>query len=459
MAFIFGSAFAMVVSSWQPIGNPDQVADHQPVVQATAEAPVSREPAFLANSNPAASLSPAAPSQANPSGLIPASFDQPQPNSTDPDAPALLPSDSAPADEMPAKASADEAPADEAQKPAVEITADEVSAVESPAVEPPADAIPADAVPAVEPPAVEPPAVEPPADKPPAVEPPADKPPADKPPAARDGAAQTETTDDLGLSWHDDYRQAMSAAVEQQRNMFILFCQPGSNATQQAFERQALADPKSREKLIRELVLLKLPSNAVITSGGKPLELLKHAAFAEMVNHPGMAIIDLAHPQAEYYGHVVSTFPFMTGKYYKRPILSVVLNLPPGTLTQRTMIYAVRVHPEAPASTQGQFHRVLADEANRQSHYQAAILVQGHQNWDSRVHRISTRSPISSPQEVVAESWPSENLVDACIDCVDSWRQSPGHWEAVRSRHPVFGFDIQRGRNGIWYATGIFGHR
>jgi len=422
MAFIFGSVFAMMVSSWQPIGNPDQVADHQPVVQATAAAPVSREPEFLANSNPAASLSPAAPPQANPSGLIPASFDQPQPNSTDPDVPALLSGDGAPADEMPAKASADKAPADE------------VSADASPAVETPANEPPADAVPAVEP-------------------------PADKAPAARDGAAQTETTDDLGLSWHDDYRQAMSAAVEQQRSMFILFCEPGSHATQQAFERQALADPKSREKLIRELVLLKLPSNAVITSGGKPLELLKHAAFAEMVGHPGMAIIDLAHPQAEYYGHVVSTFPFMTGKYYKRPILSVVLNLPPGTLTQRTMIYAVRVHPEAPASTQGQFHRVLADEANRQSHYQAAILVQGHQNWDSRVHRISTRSPISSPQEVVAESWPSENLVDACIDCVDSWRQSPGHWEAVRSRHPVFGFDIQRGRNGIWYATGIFGHR
>jgi hypothetical protein len=173
-----------------------------------------------------------------------------------------------------------------------------------------------------------------------------------------------------------------------------------------------------------------------------------------------VAIIDLAHPRAEFYGHVVSTFPFISGRYYRRPVLSTVLGLPPGTLTQRTMIYAVRVHPEAPASTQGQFHGVLADEANRQSKHQAAILVQGHQNWDSRVHRISTRLPrISDAQEVVAESWPAENLVEACIDCVDSWRHSPGHWEAVRSRHPVFGFDIQRGRNGIWYATGIFGHR
>ena len=62
-------------------------------------------------------------------------------------------------------------------------------------------------------------------------------------------------------------------------------------------------------------------------------------------------------------------------------------------------------------------------------------------------------------QEVVAESWPNETLVEACVECVDSWRQSPGHWSAVRSRHPLFGYDIKRGRNGIWYATGIFGLR
>ncbi|HTU26602.1 MAG TPA: hypothetical protein VMF30_14440 [Pirellulales bacterium] len=283
--------------------------------------------------------------------------------------------------------------------------------------------------------------------------------------AAATEAAQSvdEDVDTAGLpaiAWHDDYHQAMEAAVEQQRNMFVLFCDPKWPAEQVAFEQRSLTDSANREKLLRDFVLVKLPTDAVIHSGGKPIRLLSHGAFAEMLGRPGVAIIDLAHPKADYYGHVVSTFPFMTGRYYKRPVLSTILNLPPGTLTQRTMIYAVRIHPEAPASTQGQFHGVLADEANRQSHYQAAVLVQGHQNWDSRVHRISSRVPrISDAKEVVAESWPSEPLVEACIDCVDSWRHSPGHWDAVRSRHPLFGFDIQRGRNGIWYATGIFGHR
>jgi hypothetical protein len=417
VALILGSAFAMAVSSWNQGGNPQQAANHQhPIQPGAAPSSASREPEFLANSNPSASLIPATPLPTEPSGAIPASFDEPDASPAAAGEPALMPADDASADELPLETPADETPADE-----------------TPSEETPAAETPADNTPAAE---------------------------AAELPATPDRAAEVDLPGTPPLSWHDDYRQAMHAAVEQQRDMFILFCQPGSTATQRAFEQQTLADPRSREKLTREFVLAKLPSNAVITSQGKQVELLKHPAFAEMLGRPGMAIIDLSHPQADYFGHVVSTFPFTPGKYYKRPVLSVALNLPPGTLTQRTMIYAVRVHPEAPASTQGQFHRVLADEANRQSHYQAAILVQGHQNWESRVHRISTRSPsVNSPQEVVAESWPSENLVDACIDCVDSWRQSPGHWEAVRSRHPVFGFDIQRGRNGIWYATGIFGHR
>jgi uncharacterized protein YkwD len=102
----------------------------------------------------------------------------------------------------------------------------------------------------------------------------------------------------------------------------------------------------------------------------------------------------------------------------------------------------------------------LISEARSHSKYQADIGVQGHHHWDARFQRINGKLPSGlMAQEVVAESWPGENLVEACEDCVHSWRQSPGHWSAVRSWHPRFGFDIKRGRNGIWYATGIFGRR
>jgi hypothetical protein len=258
---------------------------------------------------------------------------------------------------------------------------------------------------------------------------------------------------------HTDYAKATKEAAEDGKLLFIYFHDPRPNAAQRAFEKETLGDVTIREQLKR-FVFVKLSRDAQVSVGGKSITLLKHAAFAEMLGRQGIAIVDLAHPRAEYYGHVVSTFPFTPGKYYRKQALSIILDLPPGTLTQRTMIYAVRIHPESPASTQGQFHAVLADEAKQHANHQAAILLQGHHSWDSRFHRINSRLPGGVlAQEVVAESWPNESLVEACIDCVDSWRHSPGHWGAVRSRHPLFGYDIKRGRNGIWYATGIFGRR
>jgi hypothetical protein len=138
--------------------------------------------------------------------------------------------------------------------------------------------------------------------------------------------------------------------------------------------------------------------------------------------------------------------------------LNAALDLPPGTISQRTMVWAVRVHGEAPASTAGVQHAVLTQAAAEQSAYQARLGVQGHHRWETRVHQIRTAAGVNGASEVVAESWPDENLIDACIDCVASWRQSPGHWQAVRTRHRLFGYDIRRGRNGIWYGTGIFGN-
>lgn len=258
---------------------------------------------------------------------------------------------------------------------------------------------------------------------------------------------------------HTNYQKAMKEASEDRKMLFIYFHDQQPTPAQRAFERVTLANVEIQEKLKR-YVFVKLPRDAEIKVGGKPVVVLKHPAFTEMLGRLGVAVIDFTRPGSDYYGHVVSTFPFKPGRFYSKDQLSTVLDLPPGTLTQRTMIYAVRIHPESPKSTQGQFHNVLAHEARQHADHQAAILLQGHHSWDTRFHRINAQLPGDVlAQEVVAESWPNETLVDACIECVDSWRQSPGHWGAVRSRHPLFGYDIKRGRNGIWYATGIFGRR
>lgn len=277
--------------------------------------------------------------------------------------------------------------------------------------------------------------------------------------AADDGQAAPSDSSTVGLEWLADYGDAMRIAKAQQKMMCVWFHGAPRNPFDRSFETVSLPDPKV-VTLLDRFVLVKLPTTATITVDGKPVRLLEHGAFKELQRGPGLALIDFAHRDTEHYGYVVTTLPFTPGKYYRfRPDhLPVALNLPAGTLTQRTLIFAVRIHPERPASTQGQIDPNLVNAAKSHSHYQARILVQGHHHWDARFPRLRRLLFGLRPQEIVAESWPQEGLVDAAVDVVDSWHHSSGHWQAVYSNQNRFGYDMKKGSNGIWYATGLFGN-
>jgi hypothetical protein len=274
-------------------------------------------------------------------------------------------------------------------------------------------------------------------------------------------AAEPEATSpktDGGIEWYTDYADAMRAAKAQQKMMFVWFHGAPKSQFGERFEAASLRDRKVRELLDR-YVAVKLPQDAKITVDGKEMRLLDHGAFQELNHSPGIALIDLQNEGTEHYGYVVNTLPFTPGKFYRfRPEhLAVVLDLPPGTLTQRTLVFAVRIHPEKPASTRGSIDPTLVSEAKSHSSYQARIKVQGHHRWGERFPRLSRLLFGLQCQEIVAESWPQEGLVDAAVDVVDSWHHSPGHWQAVYSNQTRFGYDMKKGSNGIWYATGLFG--
>lgn len=179
-------------------------------------------------------------------------------------------------------------------------------------------------------------------------------------------------------------------------------------------------------------------------------------ALREMRRGPGVFVVD--HTPGAYAGRVVSILPRTAGKYYSfsPSHLDALAALPQGSLTQRSLILAVRIHPEHPQSTQGSFDPTLAEAATAHSEHQSRIGRQGHHGWQSRSQALSGRVGGGYPQEVCAESWENQDLLDSCVDCVASWRQSSGHWSAVRSLQSSYGYDIRRGPNGIWYATGIF---
>jgi hypothetical protein len=257
------------------------------------------------------------------------------------------------------------------------------------------------------------------------------------------------------LDWMTDYVTARELAADQDRMLLIFFHDGENDPLVKRFQEETLENPQIHEKL-QDYVCVKLPLDAKITLDEKEIVLLEHPSFKEMLGKPGVAIVDYKHAEPQYHGNVVSIFPLTERLEYTPDKMAVILDLPRGTLTQRTLIYAVRTHPEKPAGTDdGEPDDYLLDEAKNQAEYQAQCCASGHQHWDSRFQRIVSRLRGSAPREICAESWPGQNLVEAAVECVHSWRTSSGHWSALRTRNRFFGFDMKRGRNGVWYATGI----
>jgi len=259
------------------------------------------------------------------------------------------------------------------------------------------------------------------------------------------------------LFWYENYGHALRVARLERKMLLIYFHALEENEDLDRFERETLTDPQIVGEL-EKVVRVKLPVNTEIRLEDGKVRLLEHSAFAEMQGCAGVAIIDFVHEEAPQYGCVVSTFPFLNDRPYTVDQMAVILDLPPGTLTQRTLIFAVRTHPDRPASAEGELNPDLVEEAESHSQRQADIRRQGHHQWERRFHRIRRKLPRGlTATEVCAESWPGEGLLQAAIECVRCWRLSSGHWRAVRSRHRCYGYDMKRGSNGVWYATGIFG--
>jgi len=263
------------------------------------------------------------------------------------------------------------------------------------------------------------------------------------------------------VAWQTNYREAIDVAKVEKSLLLVWFCDPKQKDEYEKWEAAVLGNLEVQKRLT-DVVLIKLPLDVSIPASieGEPnIVLLDHPAFAEMLHKPGLAIVDMRDEASPNFHHVVSVYPFVRQPISREGFIAM-LDLPRGSLTQRTLIWAVRTHEERPQSAADQFSDLLAAQSESHSRHQASINLQGHHNWDQRFQDINTRlgnGMIS--REVCAESWPGQRLVEAAEECVHSWRQSSGHWEAVSSQHACFGYDMKRGSGGVWYATGIFGDK
>ena len=104
-------------------------------------------------------------------------------------------------------------------------------------------------------------------------------------------------------------------------------------------------------------------------------------------------------------------------------------------------------------SQQNPFMMMLA---NKHAIEQADVCFQSHNGFDQRAADVMKLQPEAEVEEIVAESWKDQTDVQAADDAYKCWRQSPGHWKACNSPHTWYGYSMARGRNGIWYSSGIF---
>jgi hypothetical protein len=259
------------------------------------------------------------------------------------------------------------------------------------------------------------------------------------------------------VSWHTDYARACERAAKDKKDLVIYF-----RDAEGRFDR-ILAEPSVKRALSR-YVCLRLPESYRYRGE----RLLDHGSLAEMMGRSGLIVASMHDKNLATHGEVISAHPLAASHYgwvpeYGVEQVKVILDLPPtASLTQRSMIYALRVHPEQPRSVASACHPAFLGHADRHSNRQAQMRHQHHADLGAAWNRLASEvgESLGGPSEVVAESWGAvvggENVLEAAFSCVDAWRHSPGHWGAVSRLHRYFGYDIARGANGTWYATGIF---
>jgi hypothetical protein len=233
---------------------------------------------------------------------------------------------------------------------------------------------------------------------------------------------------------------SLIAAVEVKNDYAEAYAEAQSNSKMLIVNVGTTYDLASTsDRYSKDFVFCQVDKDAKVQIEGKEVSLSSHPSFSDL-DGAGIAIIDFKHEAHK--GQVVSALP---RRHMSASQVQTLFDLPEGTLTQRTLVWAMRVHPEAPQSTSGSAAPELMAHAENHSRVQA--------NSNHQHHNL----PLGiASSEIVAESWPwNHNVVDAAIDIVGSWRQSSGHWSAARSAWSSYGYDMKT--NGSkWFATGVF---
>jgi hypothetical protein len=259
------------------------------------------------------------------------------------------------------------------------------------------------------------------------------------------------------LDWHTDYTAAYRQGRDERKMLLLFFRDEASPRIADIYEQDVLAADELREAL-EKVVRVVLPLDAInplCDPEAPPTKILNHSSFKYMYGQQGIAMIDLTDPESELNGHVVSAHAFSPGRHYTARAMKIVLDLPRGSVTQRALIYAVRLHPYPPISTtDGKCHGYMCQQAQQSSKLMAAYGSVGHHDWGTRYGEIAAATGRSA-MEVAAMS-ANPRLINAALEVVDQWYGSPAHWQIMSTPAAIFGYDLVHDAAGNWWGTGVF---
>lgn len=261
------------------------------------------------------------------------------------------------------------------------------------------------------------------------------------------------------LSWHTDYSAAYRQAREEHRQLLLFFRDEKDLLTAGQLEQNALAIPELREPLSRFVrVVLSNGTTVPLANDAKPdakpVRLLDHPCFVYMQRQGGLAIVDLVNEKDALFGKCVSAHPFSSRTLGQVGAIKIILELPRGTITQRTLTFVLRTHPERPASVWGQPNPFLYEQARYASQLMVNYGSVGHHDWGSRSSYIMGQ--FGSGASEVASMGSGSNLFEAAQSAVNLWRGSSTHWGMMITPNRYFGYDMVQHPNGTWFANGLF---
>ena len=256
--------------------------------------------------------------------------------------------------------------------------------------------------------------------------------------------------------WHEDYLAAYQEATDQRKPLLMVFTDP-AEPDSSASMTSSFADTQTGA-LLDGFVRVTMPINTAApsqTPGDFPTLLLEHRSFRHLGVRAGIAIVDLSDPDSGNYARVVSALAAPEGGRYSRDALRSLLELPTGTISQRTLLLTLRSSLPDSVFSRGTFSAELNSLANRNSrfmaHYEQVGAYEASERTTAVVQRFGADAKL---RELFFASEPGATLQDASEQAVQSWLKSEQDFTGLSNNGTGFGIELfQSPSSGRWFAT------